>query len=231
MTPDVSPAAVSRPQLAALAALAMMALAASVVLPPALFARFLGPVAPPAAMAGAMLAGGLALAALHRRGLAIAAPGALWPGLIRALLIGAALVVPAVLIDLVLRFPRDINLAPLAALAFYPAMGLLVEALFHAFPAALLLTLLAPGPGRAQDRRLTLVLGLTALIEPAFQMALAADAPVALTLATGAQVLAVNLAQLALLRRHGALPMIALRLVYYLGWHILWGQARLALLF
>jgi hypothetical protein len=34
-----------------------------------------------------------------------------------------------------------------------------------------------------------------------------------------------------LLRRFGYVPMVAFRLFYYLAWHVLWGQARLGLLF
>gem|GEM_PF-6781297 len=39
------------------------------------------------------------------------------------------------------------------------------------------------------------------------------------------------LVQLILLRRYGYLSMIWFRVFYYLLWHVLWGEARLALLF
>jgi hypothetical protein len=44
-------------------------------------------------------------------------------------------------------------------------------------------------------------------------------------------ILAINLAGLFLFRRFGFLPMYALRLFYYLIWHILWGYLRLSVLF
>jgi hypothetical protein len=40
-----------------------------------------------------------------------------------------------------------------------------------------------------------------------------------------------GLVQLCLLRRYGYLPMLWFRLGYYLLWHLLWGAARLELLF
>ena len=41
----------------------------------------------------------------------------------------------------------------------------------------------------------------------------------------------IGVAELLLLRRFGYVPMVAFRLFYYLAWHVLWGEARLALLF
>lgn len=43
---------------------------------------------------------------------------------------------------LVMRLPKDINVPPPQCLLFYPAMGYVVEVLFHAFPLALLLAVL-----------------------------------------------------------------------------------------
>ncbi len=41
----------------------------------------------------------------------------------------------------------------------------------------------------------------------------------------------IGVVEMLLLRRFGYLPMVAFRLLYYLVWHVLWGHARLELLF
>jgi hypothetical protein len=41
----------------------------------------------------------------------------------------------------------------------------------------------------------------------------------------------ISVAQLLVLRRYGYLSMLSFRVNYYLIWHVLWGRARLALLF
>ena len=46
-----------------------------------------------------------------------------------------------------------------------------------------------------------------------------------------ADVVDIGLVQLTLLRRYGYLPMLWFRVCYYLLWHVLWGEARLQLLF
>jgi hypothetical protein len=47
----------------------------------------------------------------------------------------------------------------------------------------------------------------------------------------GAHVWLINIAQLLVFRRYGFVPMYSLRLAYYLIWHIIWGHARLRLMF
>jgi hypothetical protein len=47
----------------------------------------------------------------------------------------------------------------------------------------------------------------------------------------GLHVFAFNLAQMAVWQRYNWVTMFAMRLVYYLQWHIIWGYVRLQWLF
>lgn len=136
--------------------------------------------------------------------------------------------------DLLFRFPEDIN-APLpAALAFYPVMGFVVEIVFHAAPLLVLLELgrrlgrIEPGGSRTW-----LCLVAVAFIEPAFQLLADVEtgSPSARSAFVGVHVLAINLAQLALLQRFDFVSMVLMRLFYYAIWHVAWGHLRLGWLF
>lgn len=146
---------------------------------------------------------------------------------------GAAFALPTVALDLARPFPADIN-APLPeALLFYPAIGLVAEAIFHLAPLALIASL-ASRASRALPAALTVAFPVAALavalIEPAFQVLAGAPDP-ARNAAMTAILTAFGLTQIHTLRRHGFLAAYTLRMGYYLVWHILWGTARLPLLF
>ena len=64
-------------------------------------------------------------------------------------------------------------------------------------------------------------------MEPVAQLALGSALPAFVV----PHVFVFGLVQLVLLRRYGYVPMLWFRLVYYLLWHVLWGAARLSLLF
>lgn len=135
--------------------------------------------------------------------------------------LGAALVLPAIAIDLFQPFPTDTNVPLPQALVFYPAMALLAEVVFHLVPLALLLPLRWPVALR--------VMPVIAL-EPLFQVVSGAG-PALQSLLVFLNVGLINAVQLWVLLRYGFGAMIGLRLVYYLGWHVLWGTLRLPLLF
>ncbi len=158
----------------------------------------------------------------RRRGGPHARPPLSWRNLAGLLGLGAALAVPPVLIDVTLGLPRDLNLALPGALFFYPAVALVAEVALHLIPLALLALIVPRGA-----RDLWWLLPVLA-VEPALQAA-ALSGPIAWYVA-GAVAL-VSAAQLWLFQRYGFAAMLALRLSFYLFWHILWGTARLALLF
>ena len=138
--------------------------------------------------------------------------------------LGATLAIAPVAIDITFGFPDDLNVPLPAAIPFYLAAALIAETVFHLVPLALLAVLMPP-----QTPVIWLVLPVV-LIEPAFQVWAGAGAPVP-ALFTFASVGLVSLCQLWLFLRYGFGAMIALRLIYYLFWHIVWGGLRLPLLF
>ncbi|MEZ4417950.1 MAG: hypothetical protein R3E10_19505 [Gemmatimonadota bacterium] len=140
----------------------------------------------------------------------------------------------AIVLDLVGRFPEDTNVPVPVALAFYPAIAFVVEALFHVLPLAVLLGALAPLRGRVtRSTLLGVSLGITATLEPLYQVRLAAagSAPSLFEWTTGLHILAFNLIQMELFRRYDFVTVYAFRVMYYGLWHIGWGVLRLHLLF
>jgi len=197
------------------------AAACALIIGPGPFARFLGGVPGLPAMLGAGLVAGVCLWSLSRCGFRPAGDGVL-TGALAALPFAAVVTVA----DVLLRFPEDLNVPWPAALAFYPAIALVAEAIFHLLPLALILAVL-------RGRAVALALVLTALVEPLYQarglfMGEGLTPQNAFVLPF---VLAFNLVQLWLFRRHGFLAMAAMRLANYAWWHLAWGALRLELLF
>lgn len=193
---------------------------AAPLLPRAPFATYFGPLPAPVAMALVAALGLVAVGRLAKSGWAPAA----WPPAARVsrlVGIGAAFALPTIILDRALPFPETIN-APLPeALAFYPAIGVVAETVFHLVPFALLSL---PGPARLGPAIIA-----CALVEPAFQVAIGGG----LDLRNGimaAVLFAFGLVQMRALHRDGFAAAFALRIGYYLVWHIAWGAARLPLL-
>ena len=181
-----------------------------------------------------VLLGALALAQLTRNEVVPGAPSS--AGLLRAAAIASLLAALTIAIDAItVPFSAGINVRFPKSLLFYPVMAMVVEVLFHLLPLALLS---APfgrrfrgGGVRAKRRSLWACVVLVALVEPIFQISLAGDAPSWLRVYLAAHLFVFNVGQLWLFVRHGFLTMVVFRLVYYLHWHVLWGHARLELLF
>ncbi len=193
------------------------------------FARFLGPLPPvPVTIAAALLA--LAVQRLLRRAGWLARPLRPVP-LARLALVGTCLAALTIATDIAAPYPAAINVALPGALLFYPAIGLVAEVAFHLLPLALVLV---PAGALRLPRRPALIAAacLAAAVEPAFQIAAGwGGGPTWRDAVLAATLFALGLAQVAALLRHGFAAMLWLRLVYYLHWHILWGAARLELLF
>ena len=129
----------------------------------------------------------------------------------------------AITVDLLHPFPETINARVPQSLLFYPAIAMVAETVFRLVPAALVFTF---------TRHLPATIVIAALTEPAFQLTVGwTGAPHWSDAITALNIFAISLTQLILLRRHGFAAMLGLRLAYYLWWHVLWGEARLALLF
>jgi len=187
------------------------------------FARFFGPLPAPLVVPALAALGYRALTTLDARGYRTGSMQSS-PLAARIFLGGLALSALPIGIDLIQPFSAEINIPTPGALIFYPVLAVMAEVQFHLLPLALLALVLP----RARPR-LWLVVPV-ALIEPAFQVILGGGP----ALQSGLVALHVgifNLLQLWLFFRNGFLAMILLRLGFYLGWHVIWGGARLELLF
>lgn len=191
--------------------------------------RFVGALPGPVVVAAAGAAGMGALAFLERRGF--------WRCGTRATTLrgvsaaGAAalpLAAVAIGVDVAVGFPRDTNVAWPQAWVVYPVIAVVAETAFHLLPLSALVWLTR---SRFDDLQLTArtwaqVLPAAA-VEPLAQAALGSR----LLPFVVPHVFLIGVVEMLLLRRFGYLPMTAFRLLYYLAWHVLWGQARLGLLF
>jgi hypothetical protein len=113
----------------------------------------------------------------------------------------------------------------------------LVPPYWHVLPLTLLLvglTWLFPKSGF--DRLILPAIFITALVRPIYQTVLGSpmeylEYPLWVTGVVALHVFLISLCQLLLFRCYDFLTMYAFRFVYYLIWHVLWGYARLRLLF
>ena len=137
----------------------------------------------------------------------------------------------AIIIDILARFPDDLNVLPPAAFAFYPIVGFVAEVIFHLAPIALVL--LVVGRGRNVESSLLIGFVIAALMEPGFQVVAGLQDGMSwsASAATFLYLLGFSSTQLWVFKRYGFLVMYAQRLIYYGYWHILWGTARLEWLF
>ena len=191
--------------------------------------RYLGPLPPAATMAAVGAAGLGALVLLERRGYWRRACES---RTLRGLAVATAATLPfaaaAIAVDMLVGFPEDTNVRWPAAWLFYPVIAVAAETVFHLLPLAGLTWLSGIRlRGRGLDRRAAALMVPTAAVEPAAQVLLGS----ALPLFVLPHVFVFGLVQLILLRRYGYVPMLWFRVCYYLLWHVLWGGARLPLLF
>jgi hypothetical protein len=196
------------------------------------FQPYFGPLNPPLLVLACALVGAIALQALRRQGFEIVSPDTA-KGILVSAALATCFAAAAILVDLALHYPRDMNVAAPWSLLFYPAIAFVAEIVFHIVPLAALLTLGGAIIAKPASERLAwLSIVVVALLEPTFQLyALSDDALAPADLYTGPHVFLFGLAQLWVFRRYGFVAMLTFRLVYYAYWHIAWGHARLSLLF
>jgi putative Mn2+ efflux pump MntP len=139
----------------------------------------------------------------------------------------------AIVIDIIARLPKNMNIPFPQSLAFYPVIGFVVEILFHIVPLFLFSFILSFF--FKNDRQFRLIwpcLIAVSFLEPIYQiMAAIGELPGWALGAIGINVWGINIMQLMIFKRYGFISMYAFRLVYYLAWHIIWGYLRLHILF
>ena len=160
--------------------------------------------------------------------------GQLIPGILFSLIITPIFSLLAISLDLVFRFSGDINILFPQSILFYPGIAYVVELVFHAIPLAalLLITSIFFRSSRGQSQ-LYLCIFLVSLIEPLYQL----DFSVIETSGYLFQTLLIihllmfNLMQMYIYKRFDFISMFLFRIIFYLQWHVIWGELRLVLLF
>jgi hypothetical protein len=153
-------------------------------------------------------------------------------GLGLAAVLATVLGLAIVIADYFLVYPQDTNIPYPRALLFYPAAGFAAEVIFHLLPLALLLLVFSPlSAGLGEKRVMWIAILAAAAVEPLFQVLFSGEPLRGRNLYTLIHVFLIALGQLYLFRRFDFMTMYAMRLVYYLYWHILWGVLRLDILF
>ena len=191
--------------------------------------RFLGPLPPVITVATAGAAGLGALMFLENRGFWRSSTNS---ETVRGIVVATAAAIPfaavAIGVDVARGFPRDTNLEWPEAWLAYLAIAVMAETAFHLLPLTGLVCLTRSHftDLRLDGRAWTLIL-TTAAVEPVAQVALGSAQRAFVV----PHVFIIGVVQLLLLRRDGYLSMLCFRVSYYLIWHVLWGRARLALLF
>lgn len=225
-----------RRQFMAYAALCLAVLGLTAMLLPAAgphYARFFGGANPWLVTLGAAVVGGACLGWLQSRyGFEILRGRATLRGIAVSAGLATLLGFAIIIVDVLLRYPEHINVPMPQALLFYPAIGFVAEIVFHVLPLTLVLLVLTPLRGRlGADRIVWIGIVVVAVAEPIYQVAFEEN-PLSWTAAyTGIHVFAVALLQLIVFRRYDFFSMYALRLFYYVYWHIAWGVVRLEVLF
>jgi hypothetical protein len=147
--------------------------------------------------------------------------------------VGATLLAAAAItVDLMAPFPRDLNVPPPESLLFYPAIAFVAETVFHAVPLAVLLFFVGPLSKAVHGAKLVwCCIVLISFFEPVFQLVFGGMPSSWAEWYVGPHVFAINLLQLYVFRRYDFVSMYSFRLFYYILWHIVWGYARLQMLF
>jgi len=117
----------------------------------------------------------------------------------------------------------------------YPAIGFLVEILFHVLPLTVLLVVLNAVVKNVNFGTIVWIcIPLVSLLEPVYHtinMASSNQFPLWAVIYVGIHVFLINFFQLLIFKEYDFISMYSFRLVYYMLWHIGWGYARLRLLF
>lgn len=192
------------------------------------FERFFGPLPPVVVMSGVAVVGAIAMAHLQRTSdFAVLGPGA-WRDVV-SIIVWAVPLLAAVAIgsDLVFRYEEDTNVAMPDALRFYPAIAVFVENALHVVPIALLVAIIGMPTGF--DATFWRIAIPVALVEAVVQAGYATS--IGTSVFSAAHLMVFGMAQVWIFWRFGFMWMLGFRLVYYSLWHVVWGVARLELLF
>lgn len=154
-------------------------------------------------------------------------------GLLLASGLAILFALPTILVDISVRFPEDLNILFPQSVLFYPAIAYVVEVLFHLLPLSVLLILLTSIFNKVdQNKVLWFCIPIVSLLEQAYQtIGFIGQYPLWTVIYVGLHVFLFNVVQLSIFKRYDFISMYSFRLVYYILWHMVWGYARLQVLF
>jgi hypothetical protein len=202
---------------------------------PLLFHRFIGGIDPLLAFFIVIILGALLLSFLLSHGWFNIYKKENLKGVVRRSVIAILFVFITILVDIKNPFPANINILFPRSLLFYPAIGFLVEIIFHILPLSLLLFILPAIFKDINQKNIVVVsILIVSLLEPGFQaipMTTSNHFPLWAVAVIWLNLFVFNFFQLLLFKRYDFITMYSCRLAYYLAWHIVWGYFRLDLLF
>ena len=137
----------------------------------------------------------------------------------------------AIGIDIKIVYQADMNILFPESILFYPIIAFLAEILFHLVPLFVLLWIATSIFNIPYSKLLWTCILLVAILEPMYQVIFMDAYPIWAMGAIWINLFLFNITQLVVFKKYGFLSMYALRLVYYLFWHIIWGELRLQILF
>jgi hypothetical protein len=196
------------------------------------FQRFIGGINPLIASFFIILLGFISLSFLLSRGWFAIYKKENLRGLFRRSILAVPFALITILVvDLNVPFPADLNVLFPESLLFYPAIGFFVEILFHVLPLSIFLLSLTSIFKNANHKNIIWIsIIIVSLLEPVFQtMPLFSSSHYPLWAATIVllNLFLFNLSQLYIFKRYDFISMYSFRLVYYLIWHIVWGNIRI----
>lgn len=198
------------------------------------FSRFLGATNPLAAAVFLVLLGAVLLSVLLSHDwFVIYGKGSL-AALPRLFGLAGLFGLEAILVDLKVVLPADLNVPFPESVMVYPVMGFGAEILLHVLPLALILIAVTAFSRNGDlDRVIGVSIFAVALLEPILQViaGFSKPYPTWVYVWMGLHVFLVNLAQLIIFRRYDFVAMYSFRLAYYAIWHLAWGFVRLGVLF
>lgn len=128
-------------------------------------------------------------------------------------------------------YSPDINVLFPKSLLFYPAIGYVVEVVFHLIPITLFVFIFSRFKTISTNKIVWISILVVAIIEPIFQIWFLGESSQATTIYTIIHVFTFSFVQLLVFKYYDFITMYYFRLVFYLFWHIIWGYLRLELLF
>lgn len=128
-------------------------------------------------------------------------------------------------------YPENINILLPESLLFYPSIGYIVEIFFHLLPISLVVLLLSSLKRLHINSIVWISIFGVALMEPLYQVWFTSDSSLITSIYTAVHVFLFSLTQLIIFKRFDFVSMYMFRIVFYLIWHILWGELRIEYLF